>query len=155
MMGAVLVADDRHRRDLAVGGHAVVVVGLVEEGVHALAHALAMLDGWPSQIGVPITRMSAARMRARSLGQASPLPSLDFTPGLMLRSATRTIRPVQSWPAKASDTCFNRASVDDFSPARFRVQLSAMNFSGAGAMAGPSCPPRSRGPPRPHTLFPG
>src|SRR3981189_1926035 len=51
---------------------------------------LAMLDGWPSQIGVPITRMSAARMRARSFGQASPLPSLDFTPGLMLRSATRT-----------------------------------------------------------------
>src|SRR5258705_2032813 len=101
---------------------------------------LAMLDGWPSQIGVPITRMSAARMRARSLGQASPLPSLDCTPGLMLRSATRTIRPVQSWLAKASDTCFNRASVDDFSPARFRVQLSAMNFSGAGAMAGPSCP---------------
>src|SRR3981081_4247028 len=50
----------------------------------------AMLDGWPSQIGVPITRMSAARMRARSFGQASPLPSLDFTPGLMLRSATRT-----------------------------------------------------------------
>ena len=45
---------------------------------------LATLDGWPSQIGVPITRMSAASRRLRSFGQSSPRPSSDLTPGLML-----------------------------------------------------------------------
>jgi hypothetical protein len=38
-------------------------------------------EGWPSQIGVPITRMSAARILRRSSGQASPGPSSEVTPG--------------------------------------------------------------------------
>ena len=42
------------------------------------------LDGWPSQMGVPMTSMSAASARLSSLGQSSPLPSSDVTPGLML-----------------------------------------------------------------------
>jgi len=42
-----------------------------------------MLDGWPSQIGVPRIRISAARTRSRSRGHSSPSPSSDVTPGLM------------------------------------------------------------------------
>jgi hypothetical protein len=40
-MRAVLVSDYRHARCAPIGDHAPLVVGLVEEGIHAFEHALA------------------------------------------------------------------------------------------------------------------
>ena len=74
MMRAVLIADNYRTADFAVGWHSTFVVRLLEESIHTLKHRLATLDGWPSQIGVAMTRMSASRTRLRSAGQSSPSP---------------------------------------------------------------------------------
>jgi len=38
---------------------------------------LQTLEGWPSQIGVPMSRISAFSIFSRMAGQASPSPSSD------------------------------------------------------------------------------
>ena len=103
---------------------------------------LQTLDGWPSQMGVPRTRMSASRILARRSGQSSPSPSSDLTPGLMLRSATRTISPETLWAFSSSSTSPSSLSVDDFSRTGLSVQLRATAVSGMagrGARAGARC----------------
>jgi hypothetical protein len=44
----------------------------------------ATLEGCPSQMGEPMIKMSEATTLLRNSGQASPSPSSDLTPGLML-----------------------------------------------------------------------
>lgn len=43
---------------------------------------LQTLEGWPSQIGVPMSRISAFSIFSRMAGQASPSPSSELTPRL-------------------------------------------------------------------------
>src|SRR5437016_2047772 len=102
---------------------------------------LATLEDWPSQIGVPIIRMSAASTRLSSFGQSSPRPSSCSTPGKMLWSTARTISPVTSCAASALRTCCSRTSVEDFSLSRLplSVQLNASACNGVadGDFTGP------------------
>src|SRR5665213_273374 len=96
----------------------------------------ATLDGWPIQIGVPIINISASRMRRSNFGQSSPRPSFELTPGMMLRSTTRTISPLQSKEESARPSCLSRTSVDDCFPLRppLSVQFNAINLRFCGAM---------------------
>ena len=45
-----------------------VIVGLGDEGVHPFPHASTTLDGWPSHVGVAMTRISALRTSGRISG---------------------------------------------------------------------------------------
>src|SRR5690606_24701493 len=69
---------------------------------------LAMLDGWPIQIGVAITRMSASITCLRNAGHSSPLPSSAVTPGLTSWSTTRADDVATPWLAIALS---NRSSI--------------------------------------------
>ncbi|APS22985.1 hypothetical protein TK78_31720 [Streptomyces sp. Tue 6075] len=60
------------------------------------------LEGWPSQMGVAISRMSAARTFSRRAGQASPSPSSTSIPGRTSWSATRTTSPGTSCRASCA-----------------------------------------------------
>ena len=85
----------------------------------------AMLDGWPSQMGVPMTRMSLARTRARIVGQASPGPSSEVTPGFTSWSATRIVSPDTPCLAKSARQSSRSLWVEEGLSPLLRVQLRA------------------------------
>ena len=135
---AVLIADDRRRprpcRSSAFGRAS--SVSLKKASIRSTTR-LARLDSWPSQIGVPKIRMSAARMRRRMSGQASPSPSserdarLDVVVGDADRLAQLRRRAWRSSPAIRPIIL----SVDDGSPPlRLRVQLMAIALSATASL---------------------
>jgi hypothetical protein len=88
------------------------------------------LDGCPSQIGVPSTKMSASRMRLRSAGQSSPSPSSLLTPGLISRSTARTSSPSTSCSRNSPSNSLSNSSQLELSGDAFRVQFRARARSG-------------------------
>lgn len=118
VMGAVLVADNDCKRDLAVGRHASFGIGFVEEGVHALENAL----GNALRLPEPDRRADHQDVgRQDAVAKHRPCIAIAF-----VRRYPRALR--------ASSSCFNNRSVDDFSRplALFKLQLNASTFNARG-----------------------
>jgi hypothetical protein len=141
-VGAVLVADHGHERDLAYEGILPLSSTSPRKASRRSATRLATLDGAPIQTGVATMRMSEPTMRARMAGQPSPRPSSLSTPGRTSWSTTLIVSVLTSCSARASASTPIMRSVLDGAGLGFSVQFrararSAMRGSSAVATGMP------------------
>jgi hypothetical protein len=84
MVRAILVADDGSQPGLPIARHPLHFVPFAKKRIHPLEHLFRDADGWPSQIGDPITRMSRQRPSAN---RVMNLRTRSNTAGRALRQA--------------------------------------------------------------------